>query len=120
MILVDIFTLLNPYQMVVRYFEDTNFHIFPYFVKFQGRYNVFLDLTLNTMQLETPHGNDCCHMANVVHNSRLVHSFIIALYMNMINRKQFYTNQNSSRLKKVNRMRHFTVIADLNVAQKKI
>ncbi len=39
--------------------------------------------------------------------------------MNMINRKQMYTNQTSSRWKKVNKIRHFTVIADLNVAQKK-
>ncbi len=38
----------------------------------------------------------------------------------MINRKQFYTNQTSSRWKKVNKMRHFIVTADLNVAQKKI
>ncbi len=38
----------------------------------------------------------------------------------MINRKQLYTNQTSSRWKKVNQMRHFTVIADLNVAQKEI
>ncbi len=37
----------------------------------------------------------------------------------MINRKQLYTNQTSSRWKKVNKMRHFTVIADLNVVQKK-
>ncbi len=36
----------------------------------------------------------------------------------MINRKQLYTHQTSSRWKKVNKMRHFTVIADLNVAQK--
>ncbi len=35
----------------------------------------------------------------------------------MINRKQWYINQTSSRWKKVNKMRHFTVIADLNVAQ---
>ncbi len=40
--------------------------------------------------------------------------------MNMINRKQLYTNQTSSKWKKVNKMRHFTVIADLNVVQKKI
>ncbi len=40
--------------------------------------------------------------------------------MNMINRKQLYTNQASSRWKKVNKMRHFTVIADSNVAQKNI
>ncbi len=39
--------------------------------------------------------------------------------MNMINRKQLYTNQTSSRWTKVNKMTHFTVIADLNVAQKK-
>ncbi len=39
--------------------------------------------------------------------------------MNMINRKQLYTNQTNSRWKKVNKMRHFTVTADLNVAQKK-
>ncbi len=37
----------------------------------------------------------------------------------MIYRKQLYTNQTSLRWKKVNKMRHFTVIADLNVAQKK-
>ncbi len=36
--------------------------------------------------------------------------------MNMINRKQLYTNQTSSRWKKVYKMRHFTVIADLNVS----
>ncbi len=36
----------------------------------------------------------------------------------MVNRKQLYTNQTSSRWKKVNKMRHFTVISDLNVAQK--
>ncbi len=36
--------------------------------------------------------------------------------MNMINRKLLYANQISSRWKKVNKMRHFTVIADLNVA----
>ncbi len=35
----------------------------------------------------------------------------------MINRKQLYTNQTSSRWKKANKMRHFTVIADLNIAQ---
>ncbi len=41
----------------------------------------------------------------------------------MINRKQLYTNQTSLRWKKVNKMRHFamfTVIANLNVAQKYI
>ncbi len=37
----------------------------------------------------------------------------------MINRKKLYTNQTSSRWKKVNKMRHLTVISDLNVAQKK-
>ncbi len=37
----------------------------------------------------------------------------------MINRKQLYTNQTSLRWKKVNKIRHFSVIADLNVAQKK-
>ncbi len=40
--------------------------------------------------------------------------------MNMINRKQLYTNQTSSRWTKVNKMRHFTVLADLNVAQKNL
>ncbi len=40
--------------------------------------------------------------------------------MNMINRKQLCTNQTSSRWKKVNKIRHLTVIADLNVVQKKI
>ncbi len=38
----------------------------------------------------------------------------------MISRKQLYTNQTSSRWKNINKMRHFTVMADLNVAQKKI
>ncbi len=38
----------------------------------------------------------------------------------MINRKQLYTNQTSSRWKKVNKIRHFNLIADLNVAQKEI
>ncbi len=37
----------------------------------------------------------------------------------MINRKQLYTNQTSSIWKKVNKMRHFTVTAVLNVARKK-
>ncbi len=40
--------------------------------------------------------------------------------MNMIKRQKLYTNQTSSRWKKVNKMRHFTVIADLDIAQKKI
>ncbi len=38
----------------------------------------------------------------------------------MMKRKQFYTNQTNSRRKKVNKMTHFTVIADLNVVQNKI
>ncbi len=38
----------------------------------------------------------------------------------MLNRKQLYNNQTSSSWKKVNKMRHFTVKADLNVAQKNI
>ncbi len=38
----------------------------------------------------------------------------------MINSKQLYTDHTTSKWKKVNKMRHFTVIADLNVAQKKI
>ncbi len=33
----------------------------------------------------------------------------------MINRKQLYTNQTSSRWKKVYKMKHCTVMADLNV-----
>ncbi len=37
--------------------------------------------------------------------------------MNRINRKQLYTKQNNSIWEKVNKMRHFTLIADLNVAQ---
>ncbi len=40
--------------------------------------------------------------------------------MNMINRKQLCINQTSTIWKKLNKMRHFTVIADLIVAQKKI
>ncbi len=38
----------------------------------------------------------------------------------MINRKQLYTNQTSSVWKKVNKMRHFTIIADFNVVLKQI
>ncbi len=38
--------------------------------------------------------------------------------MDIINRKQLYTNQTSSSWKKVNKMRHFTLTADLNVAPK--
>ncbi len=37
----------------------------------------------------------------------------------MMNRKQLYTNLTSSRWTKVNKMRHFTVITDFNVAHKK-
>ncbi len=40
--------------------------------------------------------------------------------MKQDNRKQLYTNQTRSRWQNVNKMRHFTVIADLNVVQKKI
>ncbi len=84
--------------------------------------NKNLSLKLNDMQLVTPGGNLFCLVANDVQNSRLVHSFInikYCIYINEINRKQLYTNQTSSRCKKVNKMRHFTVIVDLNVAQKK-
>ncbi len=37
----------------------------------------------------------------------------------MLNRKQLYTNQTISRWKKVNKMKHFTVISDLNATQNK-
>ncbi len=37
----------------------------------------------------------------------------------MINRKQLYANHTSSIWKKVSKMRHFMVIVDLNVPQKK-
>ncbi len=40
--------------------------------------------------------------------------------MNMINRKQFHTNQTSSRWKKVNKMRHLNVVVDLNAPLKEI
>ncbi len=40
--------------------------------------------------------------------------------MNMINGKQLHTNQKSLRWKKINKMRHFTVTADLNVSQKTV
>ncbi len=36
----------------------------------------------------------------------------------MISRTQLYTNRTSSRWKKVNKMRHFTVIPNLNVVKK--
>ncbi len=45
---------------------------------------------------------------------------ILSMFTNMIKRKQLYTNRTSSRWNKLNKMRHFIVIADLNVAQKKI
>ncbi len=48
-----------------------------------------------------------------------INNYHPALYINMINRNQLYTNQTSSRWKKVNKMRNFTVIADLNVAPQK-
>ncbi len=38
----------------------------------------------------------------------------------MINRNQLYTNQTTSRWKKVNKMRHFTVIADFIYCTEKI
>ncbi len=38
----------------------------------------------------------------------------------MMNRKQLYTNQTSSRWNKVNKMRQFTVLAYSTIAQKKI
>ncbi len=37
--------------------------------------------------------------------------------MNKTNRKQWYTNQTRSRRKKVSKMRHFTVVTELNVVQ---
>ncbi len=81
-------------------------------------------LKLNTMELETPGGNHCCLMVNDVQNSRLVHSFINIKHCRSIwtrsKEKQLYTNQTSSRWKKVNKMRHFTVIVDLNFSQSKI
>ncbi len=40
--------------------------------------------------------------------------------MNMISRTQLYTDQTSSRWKNANKMKHFTIIADLNAAQKYI
>ncbi len=56
---------------------------------------------------------------------RIKDSFIHVLnikhyIMNMINKKQLYVNHISLGRKKVNKMRHFIVIADLNIAQKKI
>ncbi len=47
-----------------------------------------------------------------------IHLILSAVYEHD-NRKQLYTNQTNLRWKKVNKMRHFTLIADLNVAQKK-
>ncbi len=46
-----------------------------------------------------------------------IHLLILSTVYEHDNRKQLYTNQISSRWKKVNKMRHFTVIADLNVWQ---
>ncbi len=77
-------------------------------------------LKLNTMQLVTPGGNHCCLITNDVQNSRLFHSFIniLSTVYEHDNRKQLYINQTSSRWKKVNKIRHFTFIADLNVPHK--
>ncbi len=55
---------------------------------------------------------------------RIKDCFIHLLILSTVyehDRKQLYTNQPSSRWKKVNKMRHFNVdIAYINVAQKKI
>ncbi len=49
-----------------------------------------------------------------------IHLLILITTYEHDNRKQLYTNQTNSRWEKVNKMRHFHVIAYLNVAQKKI
>ncbi len=49
-----------------------------------------------------------------------IHLLILSTAYEHDNRKQLYTNQTNSRWKKVNKVKHCTVIADLNVAQKKI
>ncbi len=48
-----------------------------------------------------------------------IHLLVLSTVYEHDNRKQLYINQTSSRWKKVNKIRHFTVLADLNVAQKK-
>ncbi len=49
-----------------------------------------------------------------------IHLLILSTVYEHDKQKQLYTNQTSLRWKKVNKMRHFTVIADSNVTQKKI
>ncbi len=48
-----------------------------------------------------------------------IHLLILSTVYEHDNRKQLYTNQTDSRWKKVNKMRNFTVKADLNLDQKK-
>ncbi len=48
-----------------------------------------------------------------------IHLLILITVYEHDKHKQLYTNQTCSRWKKVNKMRHFTVIADLNITQKK-
>ncbi len=58
------------------------------------------------MQLETPGGNHCCLMANDVQTFKdwFIHLLILRTVNEHDNRKQLYTNQTSSRWKKVNKM----------------
>ncbi len=50
-----------------------------------------------------------------------IHLLILStLYEHDKQKQLLYTNQKRSRWKKVNKMRHFTVKADLDEAQKKI
>ncbi len=47
-----------------------------------------------------------------------IHLLIFSTVYEHDQHKPLYTNQTSLRWKKVNKIRHFTVIADLHVAQK--
>ncbi len=49
-----------------------------------------------------------------------IHLLILSTVYEHDKQKQLYTNHTSSRWKKINKMRYFTVIADLNVVQKNI
>ncbi len=72
------------------------------------------------MQLQTLGGNHCILWQMMYRiQDWFIHLLILSTVYEHDNRKQFYTNETSSRWKKVNKMRHFTIIADLNVAQKK-
>ncbi len=74
------------------------------------------------MQLLTSGGNHCAVSWQMMYRTKdwFTHLLILSTVYEHDNRKQLYTNQTSSRWKNVNKMRHFTGVDELNVAQNKI